>query len=182
MRNLARIAWFLPAFGTILWWTVRLGMSANVPFETAIVVGSLVNFGLLLIIAFVSDFLSEPDADFGLRFKNNLKGSFLYACIAAISVGAFHHGVAAEQTALRKLERERFIEQSLSDDEAFADLQKNDPQLANLDRETARKRALDSLRFQFDPKWHVTGSLIVLVATAASCALFATLIGGYLRS
>ena len=102
--------------------------------------------------------------------------------VAALSVGAYHHGVAAEQTAFRKLERERFIERSLGDEAAYAALQEQDPQLAALDRETALERAKESLRFQFDPRWHVTASLILLVATAASCALFATLMGGFLRS
>lgn len=182
VRGLTRNEWFLPAVAVALWWTVRMGMLGRVSFETAVAAGSLVNFGLLLAMAVVSDFMSKPGDDFGTRFKRNLKRPFLYACAAAIGVGAFHHGVAAEQTALRKLQHERLIEQTLSDDAAYAELQAGDPQLAQLDRETARNRALDSLRFQFDPRWHITASLIVLVATAASCALFATLIGGFLRS
>ena len=67
-------------------------------------------------------------------------------------------------------------------DAAIAALQETAPQLAALDRETALERARESLRFQFDARWHVTASLILLVATAASCALFATLMGGFLRS
>ena len=182
MKGLARTAWFLPAWGVVLWWTVRLGITGRVAFETAIAVGSLLNFGILLALAFLSDFQAERGADFGIRFKRNLQGAVLYAVVAALGVGAYHHGVSAEQTALRKLERERFIEQSLGDDVAYAALQEQDPQLAALDRETALERAKESLRFQFDPRWHVTASLILLVATATSCALFATLMGGFLRS
>ena len=182
VKSLSRTAWFLPAWGVVLWWTIRLGITGRVAFETAIAVGSLLNFGILLVLAFVSDFQSERGADFGIRFKQNLKGAILYSVLAALGVGAYHHGVAAEQTALRKLERERFIDQSLGDDMAYAALQEHDPQLAALDRETALERAKESLRFQFDPRWHVTASLILLVATAASCALFATLMGGFLRS
>jgi len=166
----------------VLWWGVRLSIADRVSFEMAIATGSLVNFGLLLLIPFISDFQTQPDAHFAVRFKHNLKGAVVYSCMAAISVGAFHHGVAAEQTAFRKLEREQFIEQSLSDADAFAELQQTDPRLAAMDRETAKERALDSLRFQFDPRWHVTASLILLVATAACCALFATLVCGFLRS
>ena len=182
MKGLARTAWFLPASGIVLWWVVRLGITGQMAFATAIAVGSLLNFGILLALSFLSDFQSDRGADFGIRFKQNLKGAVLYAFAAALSVGAFHHGVASEQTALRKLERERFIERSLGDEAAYAALQEQDPQLAALDRETALERAKESLRFQFDPRWHVTASLILLVATAASCALFATLMGGFLRS
>ena len=182
VKGLARTVWFLPAWGVVLWWTVRLGITGRVAFETAIAIGSLLNFGILLALTFLSAFRSERGADFGFRFKQNLQGAVLYAVVAALGVGAFHHGVAAEQTAFRKLERERFIEQSLGDDAAYAALQEHDPQLAALDRETALERAKESLRFQFDPRWHVTASLILLVATAASCALFATLMGGFLRS
>ena len=182
VRSVLRTGWFLPTVAAALWWTIRLGLMGRIAFETAVAAGSLINFGLLLLLAFTADFQSQPGDDFGIRFKRNLKGPFLYACVAAIGVGAFHHGVAAEQTALRKLQHERLIEQTLSDDAAYAELQATDPQLAQMDRETARERALDSLRFQFDPRWHITASLIVLVATAASCALFATLMGGFLRS
>jgi len=182
VKGLARTVWFLPASGVVLWWSVRLIITGQMAFETAIAVGSLLNFGILLALSFLSDFRSERGADFGIRFKQNLQGAVLYAVVAALSVGAYHHGVAAEQTAFRKLERERFIERSLGEEAAYAALQEQDPQLAALDRETALKRAKESLRFQFDPRWHVTASLILLVATAASCALFATLMGGFLRS
>ena len=182
MRASLRSVWFLPTLGIALWWAIKLAVAATVPFETAIAIGSLVNFGLLLLIAFISDFQTQPEAHFAVRFKHNLRGPIVYGCIAALSVGAFHHGVAEEQTAFRKLERERFIEQSLSDDEAFAELQQTDPRLAAMDRETAKDRALETLRFQFDPRWHVTASLILLTATAACCALFATLVAGFLRS
>ena len=182
MRASSRRIWFLPALGLILWWGARLGIAGNVSFEMAIAFGSLVNFGLLLLIPFISDFQAQPDAHFAVRFKHNLRGAVVYACLAALSVGVFYHVVAADQTAFRKLEREQFIEQSLSDADAFAALQKTDPRLAAMDRATAKARALDSLRFQFDPRWHVTASLILLVATSACCSLFATLICGFLRS
>ena len=166
----------------MFWWAARLSIVGSLSFEMAIAFGSLVNFGLLLLISFISDFQAQPYAHFAVRFKHNLRGAVIYGCLAAISVGVFHHVVAAEQTAFRKLEREQFIQQSLSDADAFAVLQKTDPRLAAMDRETAKARALDSLRFQFDPRWHVTASLILLVATAACCALFATLMCGFLRS
>ena len=56
MKGLARTAWFLPAWGVVLWWTVRLGITGRVAFETAIAVGSLLNFVILLALAFLSDF------------------------------------------------------------------------------------------------------------------------------
>ena len=144
MRNSVRSVWFLPALSIALWWAIRLGIEARVPFEIAIAIGSLVNFGLLLLISFISDFQTKPGAHFALRFKHNLRGPVVYACIAAFSVGAFHHWVAAEQTAHRKLERARFIEESLSDEASFSELQEADPRFATLDKETAKKRALDS--------------------------------------
>ena len=182
MRASLRSVWSLPALCIALWWGARLSIAGRVSFETAIAIGSLLNFGLLLVIPFVSDFQMQHGAHFATRFKHNLRGAVVYSCLAALSVGAFHHGVAAEQTAFRKLEREQFIEQSLSDAEAYKELQQTDPRLAAIDRQTAQERAMDSLRFQFDPRWHVTASLILLVATAACCALFSTLICGFLRS
>ena len=79
VKGLARTVWFLPAWGVALWWTVRLGITGRVTFETAIAVGSLLNFGILLALTFLSDFRSERGADFGIRFKQNLQSAVLYA-------------------------------------------------------------------------------------------------------
>lgn len=181
-RTLAQRLWFLPLAATILWWTVRLCTLGRVSFETGIAVGALVNFALLILVVFLQDRLSIPDADFIGRLKSNMKPAVIYACLAAVSVAGLHHVVAAEATALRKLERERFIEQSLSDKAGFVELQANDIQLANMDRETVRTKAMASLRFQFNPLWHMTASLLALLAAALSTTLFVTFIGQVLRA
>ena len=181
-RALAQRPWFLPLAAGAVWWTIRLSTLGRIPFETGIAVGSLVNFALLILVVFFQDLLSPRGLDFLGRLKVNMKPAVLYACLSALSVGALHHGVTAEATALRKLERERFIEQSLSDEAVFLALQEADPQLANLDRGTTRERAMDSLRFQFDPLWHVTASLLALLAAALSTTLFVTFLRQVLRA
>lgn len=182
MRYLLRKTWFFPIVATALWWTVRLSLLGRVPFETGVTVGSLSNFGLMVLVAFLSDFVRNVPESFLHHLKSNLQPAVLFACLAAASVGLFHHGIAAEATALRQAERERFIEQSLSDPEAYAALQADDPQLAALDLDTARQRALDGLRFQFNPLWHVTASLLALLMAALSTGLFVTFISRLLRT
>ena len=180
--GLLQRAWFLPLSASAVWWLVRLSLLGRVPFETGIIVGSLLHFGLMIAMVFIHDVQSNRGLDFIQGFKSNLRPAVLLACFGAASVGFLHHGVTAEATSLRKLERERFIEQSLSSDEAFALLQESDPQLAYMDRETARQRALDGLRFQFEPMWHVTASLLALLAAALSTTLFVTFVGRVLRA
>ena len=182
MLALVRRVWFLPLVAVLLWWTVRLSLLGRVPFETGVTVGALSNFGLLVLVAFLSDFVRNVPETFLHHIKSNLQPAVLFACLAAASVGLFHHGIAAEATALRQAERERFIEQSLSDAEAYAALQADDPQLAALDLETARQRALDGLRFQFNPLWHVTASLLALLMAALSTGLFVTFMSRLLRT
>jgi hypothetical protein len=106
----------------------------------------------------------------------------LYALLASASTVCYHHVVCAQVTELRLLERERFIDQSLSDESAFAALQEDDPALAAMDLDTARERAKSSLRFQFDPMWHFTASLLMWVAAAMSAVFFTSLLGQWLRS
>lgn len=182
MRDLLRKTWFFPIVATALWWTVRLGLLGRVPFETGVTTGALVNFGLLVLCVFLADLVRGTQETFLGQLKQNLQPAVLFACLAAGSVGLFHHVVAAEATALRQAERERFIEQSLSDDAAYAALQAEDPQLAAMDRETAKQRALDGLRFQFNPLWHITASLLTLLLTALSTGLFVTFLHRLLRS
>ena len=182
MLALVRRVWFLPVVAVLLWWTVRLSMLNRVPFETGVTVGSLSNFGLLVLVAFLSDFVGKMPETFLQHLKSNLQPVVLFACLAAASVGLFHHGIAAEATALRQAERERFIDQSLSNPEAYAALQNEDPQLAAMDLETARKRALDGLRFQFNPLWHVTASMLALLMAALSTGLFVTFMSRLLRT
>ena len=180
--GLVQRAWFLPLSASAVWWLVRLSLLGRIPFETGIIVGSLLHFGLMIAAVFIHDIQCNQGADLIQGFKSNLRPAVLLACLGAASVGILHHGVTAEATSLRKLERERFIEQSLSSDEAFAKIQEADPQLAYMDRETARQRALDGLRFQFEPMWHVTASLLALLAAALSTTLFVTFVGRVLRA
>ena len=88
-RTLAQRLWFLPLAATILWWTVRLSTLGRVSFETGIAVGALVNFALLILVVFLQDRLSIPDADFIGRLKSNMKPAVIYACLAAISLFYF---------------------------------------------------------------------------------------------
>lgn len=119
--------------------------------------------------------------DLTQRFKGVLKPAVVYALLATASTVCYHHVVFKEATALRELERSRFITSSLSDDAAFAELQAQDPGLAQLDRATAQKRAMESLAFQFNPWWQFTASLLMWIAAAMSTALFTSLLIQWLR-
>ena len=175
------IGW-LPVLAIAVWWGIRLGTLGAVPFETGMTTGVLVHFALLVAISLVYGFQSVDHVSLIHRFKHVLKPAVLYALLASASVVAFHHGVCAELTALRKTERERFIAQSLSDDAQFLALQSQDPGLAHLDRETAKERALQSLQFQFNPTWHFTAALLMWMAAALSTALFTAILGQWLRA
>ena len=172
----------MPFLAISVWWGVRLGTLGTLPFETGMTIGVLAHFGLLVTASVVVGFQSTELHGLIDRFKHILKPAVLYALLASTSTVAFHHGVCAELTALRKTERERFIEQSLSDDDQFAALQKEDPGLASLDRETAKERALQGLQFQFDPIWHFTAALLMWMAAALSTALFTAILGQWLRA
>ena len=57
----------------------------------------------------------------------------------------------------------RLSNRSLNDEAAYAPLQEADPRLGHPSiRDTARERAMASLRFQFDPLWHFTASLLLV--------------------
>ncbi|RPG80132.1 MAG: hypothetical protein CBC74_007030 [Crocinitomicaceae bacterium TMED114] len=182
MGNPLQKIWFFPVVASILWWTIRLSLLGRVPFETGVTIGALSNFGLLVLVIFLSDFWRDKADSFLQQLKANLQPGVLFACLAAGGVGLFHHGIAAEATALRQAERERFIEESLSDPAVYAELQAEDPQLAALDRDTAKQRALDGLRFQFNPMWHVTASLLSLLLAALSTGVFVTFLSRWLRT
>lgn len=175
------IQW-LPAMAIALWWAVRLGTTGRVSFETGISIGVFVHFGLTLVVALVSAFQSFSDGSFVSRFKSSLRPTVLYALLAASSTVAYHHVVCAEATSLRMLERETFIDRSLADEASYAALQEDDPQLAMMDVETARERAKASLRFQFDPLWHFTASLLMWIAAAMSTVLFTSFLGQWFKS
>ena len=97
------------------------------------------HFGLTLVVALIAAFQAVGEPSFISRFKASLKPAVLYALLAAASTVCYHHVVCAENTALRMLERETFIDRSLADETAFAALQADDPQLAMMDIETARE-------------------------------------------
>ncbi|MCH1582827.1 MAG: hypothetical protein L7S63_06910 [Flavobacteriales bacterium] len=178
-RNIIR---WSPAIAVLLWWTIRLSTTGRVPFETGISIGVLVHFALLIGVALTAAFQRIEGAEFIDRFKLALRPVVLYALLASVSTVCYHHVVCAQATELRLLERERFIDQSLSDEAAFAVLQENDPALAAMDLETARERAKSSLRFQFDPLWHFTASLLMWIAAAMSAVFVTSLLGQWLRS
>ena len=95
----------------------------RVPFETGVTTGALVNFALLVLcVCFRISGAGNPVETF---WVNSSRTCSRRCCSPALLLGAglFHHVVAAEATALRQAERERFIEQSLSDDAAYAALQ-----------------------------------------------------------
>ena len=60
-------------------------------------------------------------------------------------------------------------------------LQQEDERLAAMDRDTAKQRALEGLRFQFDPLWHFTASLLMWVVSAMTTSLFTAMTGQWLR-
>lgn len=144
--------------------------------------GVLAHFAFLIVCALSPVFKGEVASDFIGGFKLALRPAVLYAVLAAMSTVAYHHVVQRESTALRQLERERFIGQHLDHDDTYAALQQTDPQLLHLPREEARQRALESLRFQFNPLWHFTASLLLWVAAAMSTALFMSLLNSWLRA
>jgi hypothetical protein len=178
-RNIMR---WSPAIAVLLWWTIRLTTTGRVPFETGISIGVMVHFALLIGVALTAVFQRIEGAGFIDRFKLALRPAVFYALLASASTVCYHHVVCAQVTELRLLERERFIDQSLSDESAFAALQEDDPALAAMDLDTARERAKSSLRFQFDPMWHFTASLLMWVAAAMSAVFFTSLLGQWLRS
>lgn len=166
----------------ILWWGIRWGTVGLWSFEVGITVGVMLHFLLLLSTSFIFGIERIEAVSFIERFKSSLKPSVLYALLAAGSTVLFHHGLQAEHTALRQLERERFIEQSLADDASYLALQENDPGLVAIPREEARQRALDSLKFQFDPRWHFTAALLLWISAAMTTALFTSGLCQWLRS
>ncbi len=172
---------FAPWIAISFWWTIRLGTAGRMPFETGVTTGVLAHFFLLLAICLLFGFQRFVDPHLISRFKQTLRPAILYASLASVSTVCFHHVVCADTTALRQLERERFIDKSLSDDVAYAELQAQDERLAHMDRETARQNVLEGLRFQFDPMWHFTASLLMWVAAAMTTALFAAMMGQWLR-
>ena len=176
----AWIRW-IPLLAIALWWAVRLGTTGMVSFETGISIGVFVHFGLTLIVALTAAF-QNVGSDFVARFKSALRPTVLYALLAASSTVAYHHWVCAETTSLRLLEREAFIDRSLADEATYAALQEEDPQLAMIDVETARERSKASLRFQFDPLWHFTASLLMWIAAAMSTVLFTSFLGQWFKS
>ena len=173
---------WLPVLAVAIWWAIRLGTTGLVPFETGISVGVFTHFGLTLVVALIAAFQVVGEPSFISRFKASLKPAVLYALLAAASTVCYHHVVCAENTALRMLERETFIDRSLADETAFAALQADDPQLAMMDIETARERAKASLRFQFDPLWHFTASLLMWIAAAMSTVVFTSFLGQWFKS
>ena len=173
---------WLPLLAIALWWAVRLGTTGMVAFETGISIGVFTHFGLTMIVALIAAFQIVGGDSFIARFKSSLRPTVLYALLAASSTVAYHHVVCSEATSLRMLEREVFIDQSLADEASFAALQKDDPQLAMMDVETARERAKASLRFQFDPLWHFTASLLMWIAAAMSTVLFTSFLGQWFKS
>lgn len=182
VRSLVRRTWVLPTVACVIWWLVRWVVVGKVSSETGIVLGSLLHFGLLTLVVSTFDFQHDVPESFLLQLKRNLQPAVLFAVLAAANVGMFHHVIASDSTAFRRLERERFIEEQLADEEAFAALQEADPQLAGMDVETARARALEGLRFQFNPLWHVTASLLTLLLTALTTGFFVTFMSRFLRA
>ena len=177
-----RLSFIVPA-AVALWWVIRLGtVQQGLSFEAGITVGVLTHFALLLLVCSITAFQLVSPPSFIDSFKHVLRPAVLYALLAALSTVGFHHVAQSEATALRQLERERFIEQSLNDEAAYAALQESDPRLSSIDRDTARERAMDSLRFQFNPLWHFTASLLLWIAAAMSTALFTSLLGQWLRA
>ena len=181
VRKRLQSAGFLPAVALLLWWAIRLSVQSRVSFETGIAVGALAHFGLMLALLYVIDSQNVGVDSFLGRFKVNLKPVVVYVCLAAGSVGAFHHGIAREATALHRLKREQFIEQSLADEEAYQALQEEDPRLQAMDRDTAIQRAKESLAFQFNPWWHITASLLVLLTVGLVSTLFVSALGQVLH-
>lgn len=172
---------FIPWIAILLWWLVRLGTASNLPFEMGITLGVLSHFGLLISCCLFFVFQRFEDNSLIYRFKTALRPAILYALLASMSTVGFHHVVCAESTAFRKMEREQFIERSLADEEEYAVLQEEDERLAAMDRDTAKQRALEGLRFQFDPLWHFTASLLMWVAAAMTTSLFTAMTGQWLR-
>lgn len=181
MRQRLQNVGFLPAIAILLWWTIRLSLQSRVSFETGIAMGALSHFGLMLLVIYIYDSQRVGLGSFLDRFRVNLKPVAVYVLLAAGSVGAFHHAIAREATALHRLKREAFIEQSLADEAAFRALQEEDPRLQAMDRETAIERAKDSLEFQFNPWWHVTASLLVLLTVGLVSTLFVSALGQVLH-
>ena len=171
-----------PLLAIAVWWAIRMVTTGQVSFETGISIGVFGHFGLILVVALVAAFQGQDAPSFIERFKNSLRPTVLYAILAAGSTVAYHHVICAESTSLRMLEREAFIDRSLADEAGFAEIQAADPQLAAMDVETARERAKASLRFQFDPLWHFTASLLMWIAAAMSTVLFTSFLGQWFKS
>lgn len=173
-----------PALSTalLIWWTVRLSTRGALSFEDGISIGVMSHFGLIVLLTLWFGLQSIGPTSFIDRFRSVLKPAVLYAMLASGSTVLFHHVVCAEMTELRQLERERFIGQSLSDEDTYRELQAEDPGLADLPREVARQRAMDSLKFQFDPRWHFTAALLLWMAAAMTTALFTSGLCQWLRS
>jgi hypothetical protein len=162
----------LPLVAILLWWIIRLSSTGAITFNGGLTLGVLSHFALLIVSALTPVFQGLKPDSFILGFKQCLRPAVLYALLAALSTVAYHHAVQSESTALRKLERERFIDQQLGSEDAYAALQADDPQLSGLTRSEAHERAMDSLRFHFNPLWHFTASLLLWVAASMSTALF----------
>ena len=171
----------IPWVAILVWWFIRLGTVSTLSFETGITLGVLSHFGLLLCCCLFFVYQRLEDNSLIHRFKTALRPAVLYALLAATSTVGFHHVVCADSTAFRKMEREQFIERSLADEAAYIEFQKQDERLAAMDRNTAKQRALEGLRFQFDPLWHFTASLLMWVAAALSTSLFTAMTGQWLR-
>lgn len=172
----------IPYLAILLWWVIRLSTTGRLSFEAGITLGVLSHFGLLIASSLTPVFQGVESPHFIDGFKHSLRPAALYAMLAAVSTVAFHHVVQKQATELRQLERERFIAQQLGSDASYAALQAEDPQLAQLSREDARQRAMESLRFQFNPLWHFTASLLLWIAAAMSTSFFMSLLGRWLRA
>ncbi len=165
-----------------IWWAARLGSAGLLSFEAGITLGVMLHFALVISVSFIAVYQHIEPPHFIDRFKSGLRPAILYAVLASGSIVAYHHVVMANATHLRQLEFERFIEASLSDEEAYAKLQAEDARLATLDREAAKEQALDSMRFQFDPLWHFTAALLMWIAVALMTSLFTSGLAQWLRA
>lgn len=172
----------LPFFAILMWWVIRLTSTGNVSFDVGLTLGVLTHFALLIVSSLTPVFQGVKSSSFIQGFKSCLRPAVLYALLAAVSTVGYHHAVQKESTALRLMERERFIDEQLGSEEAYALLQAADPQLRDLDREEARQRAKDSLSFHFNPLWHFTASLLLWVGTAMTTALFISALWQWLRA
>ena len=172
----------LPYLAILLWWFIRMATTGRLTFEAGITLGVMSHFGLLILSSLTPVFQGIETPHFIDGFKSALRPAVLYALLAAVSTVGFHHVVQRHATELRQLERERFISQQLGSDASYAALQAEDPQLAQLSREDAQQRAMESLRFQFNPLWHFTASLLLWIAAAMSTSFFMSLLGRWLRA